>query len=56
LLERYGGAYCQDCDLADPATSDDMLVGGVKPWALDPAQAARLWDLSSELTGLNAFA
>lgn len=56
LLERYGGAYCQDCDLADPATTDDMLVGGVKPWALDPAQAARLWDLSSELTGLNAFA
>ncbi|MGW7410964.1 oxidoreductase [Streptomyces sp. NPDC054863] len=50
-----GGTYCQDCDLAEPATSDDMLVGGVKPWAADPAAAARFWELSSELTGLNCF-
>ncbi|MEU8890122.1 SDR family NAD(P)-dependent oxidoreductase [Streptomyces sp. NPDC048442] len=52
---RRGGAYCQDCDLAEPATSDDMLVGGTKPWATNPAAAARLWELSSELTGLNTF-
>ncbi|MQY09852.1 SDR family NAD(P)-dependent oxidoreductase [Actinomadura macrotermitis] len=56
LLDDHGGAYCQDCDIAEPAETDDMLVGGVKPWAVDPAAAARLWDLSSELTGLNAFA
>ncbi|MEU5773213.1 SDR family NAD(P)-dependent oxidoreductase [Streptomyces venezuelae] len=55
LLEGRGGAYCQDCDIAEPATSDDMLVGGVKPWAVDPDAAARLWDLSCELTGLSAF-
>ncbi|MGO4430496.1 oxidoreductase, partial [Streptomyces sp. MCAF7] len=35
--------------------TDDMLIGGVKPWAVDPAAAARLWELSAELTGLDAF-
>ncbi|MEU5299942.1 SDR family NAD(P)-dependent oxidoreductase [Streptomyces noursei] len=55
LLDGRGGAYCQDCDLAEPATTEDMLVGGVKPWARDPDAAARLWDLSAELTGTHAF-
>ncbi|MEU7581786.1 SDR family NAD(P)-dependent oxidoreductase [Streptomyces sp. NPDC041068] len=55
LLDGHGGAYCQDCDIAEPATTDDMLIGGVKPWATDPNAAARLWDLSCELTGLSAF-
>lgn len=55
LLDAHGGAYCQDCDIAEPAASDDMLVGGVKPWAVDPEAAARLWELSCELTGLSAF-
>jgi NAD(P)-dependent dehydrogenase (short-subunit alcohol dehydrogenase family) len=53
LLDGHGGAYCQDCDVAEPATTDDMLVGGVKPWAVDPDDARRLWELSSELTGLD---
>lgn len=56
LLNDHGGAYCQDCDIAEPAETDDMLVGGVKPWAVDPAAAARLWALSAELTGLDSFA
>ncbi|MFI0776680.1 SDR family NAD(P)-dependent oxidoreductase [Streptomyces sp. NPDC021212] len=55
LLDAHGGAYCQDCDIAEPATTDDMLIGGVKPWATDPDAASRLWDLSGELTGVNAF-
>ncbi|TCJ35586.1 oxidoreductase [Parafrankia sp. BMG5.11] len=54
-LAGHGGAYCQDCDLASPATTDDMLVGGYKPWAADPAGATRLWALSADLTGLDAF-
>ncbi|MEV8320661.1 SDR family NAD(P)-dependent oxidoreductase [Streptomyces sp. NPDC059900] len=52
LLDAHGGAYCQDCDVAEPATTDDMLIGGVKPWARDPESAARLWQLSAELTEL----
>lgn len=55
MLFDHGGAYCQDCDIAEPATTDDMLIGGVKPWVRDADAAARLWDLSCELTGLDAF-
>ncbi|OQO90666.1 oxidoreductase [Saccharomonospora piscinae] len=55
LLADRGGAYCQDCDVAEWATTDDMLVGGVKPWARDVVSAARLWELSAELTGLDEF-
>ncbi|MEU7827962.1 MULTISPECIES: SDR family NAD(P)-dependent oxidoreductase [unclassified Nonomuraea] len=55
LLDEHGGAYCQDCDVAEPAITDDMLIGGVKPWAVDPDSASRLWALSSELTGLDRF-
>jgi hypothetical protein len=31
------------------------LRTGVRDWATDPEQAARLWDLSAELTGVNGF-
>ncbi len=55
LLEGHGGAYCQDCDIAEPAGTEDMLVGGVKPWAIDPDAASRLRELSAGLTGLDAF-
>ncbi|MFB8003259.1 oxidoreductase [Nocardia sp. NPDC056000] len=54
-LDNRSGLYCQDCDIANPATTDDMLIGGVKRWAVDPESAARLWNLSSELTGLDSF-
>lgn len=58
LLDAHGGAYCQDADLAEavPDDADDMLAGGVKSWARDPGAAARLWTLSAELTGVDAFA
>ncbi|GAA1891392.1 SDR family NAD(P)-dependent oxidoreductase [Streptomyces durmitorensis] len=56
LLDAQGGAYCQDCDIAEPATTEDMLIGGVKPWATDPDAAARLWQLSADMTGLGDLA
>jgi NAD(P)-dependent dehydrogenase (short-subunit alcohol dehydrogenase family) len=40
-----GGAYCRACAVADPIDGDD-----------DRAAAARLWALSAELTGVDAFA
>ncbi|MEU8774131.1 SDR family NAD(P)-dependent oxidoreductase [Streptomyces sp. NPDC048606] len=55
LLDGLGGVYCQDGDVAEPAAGDDMLIGGVKPWAVDPASASRLWELSARLTGLDAL-
>ncbi|MFJ8598813.1 SDR family NAD(P)-dependent oxidoreductase [Streptomyces shenzhenensis] len=54
-LDGMGGVYLEDCDIAEPAPADGERVG-VKDWASDPAQAARLWTLSAELTGVNAFA
>ncbi|GAA4789080.1 SDR family NAD(P)-dependent oxidoreductase [Streptomyces ziwulingensis] len=54
-LDGLGGVYLEDCDIAEPA-SDDGDRAGVKEWAADPEQAARLWRLSAELTGVDAFA
>ena len=53
-LDGMGGVYCQDCDIAEPAVGDDA-ADGVRDWAIDPEQAARLWTLSAELTGVDAF-
>ncbi|MGW0569933.1 SDR family NAD(P)-dependent oxidoreductase [Streptomyces tauricus] len=54
-LSGMGGVYCEDCDIAELAPADGTRVG-VREYAIDPASAARLWDLSAELTGVNAFA
>lgn len=53
-LADLGGLYCEDCDIAGPATEGPGLGPGVAPWASDPEQAARLWSLSAELTGVPA--
>ncbi|RMI40019.1 SDR family NAD(P)-dependent oxidoreductase [Streptomyces triticirhizae] len=47
-LAGLGGAYCVDCDIAEPED--------VREYALDPEQAERLWSLSAELTGVDASA
>lgn len=54
-LEGLGGLYCEDCDVA-PLITDDAQLAGVRDYAVDPEQAARLWTLSAELTGVDAFA
>ncbi|WCH97338.1 SDR family NAD(P)-dependent oxidoreductase [Streptomyces moderatus] len=54
-LDGMGGVYLEDCDIAEPAV-DGGERSGVKAWATDPEQAARLWALSAELTGADAFA
>ncbi|MFE9612221.1 SDR family NAD(P)-dependent oxidoreductase [Streptomyces sp. NPDC006012] len=54
-LDGLGGVYLEDCDIAEPAPADGERTG-VQDWACDPEQAARLWTLSAELTGVNAFA
>jgi NAD(P)-dependent dehydrogenase (short-subunit alcohol dehydrogenase family) len=51
LLEGIGGRYFDDCNeaalLATRADSDGRH--GVAPYALDPANAERLWDMSERL-------
>jgi NAD(P)-dependent dehydrogenase (short-subunit alcohol dehydrogenase family) len=46
-LAGEGGLHCADCQVVEPAA-----VAGT---GTDPAEAARLWDLSAELTGVDAF-
>ena len=50
-LEGQGGVYCEDCDIAAAVPADFSGAGGVRPWAMDPALAERLWTKSEEWTG-----
>jgi NAD(P)-dependent dehydrogenase (short-subunit alcohol dehydrogenase family) len=51
-LAGKGGLYCEDTDVSSPIAADAPPAGtGVKPWATDPAAAARLWQLSETWTG-----
>ncbi|OMP75376.1 SDR family NAD(P)-dependent oxidoreductase [[Flexibacter] sp. ATCC 35208] len=50
LLEGLGGVYCEDCNIAD--VSVETTLTGVRPYAIDPEQAKRLWELSAQLTGM----
>lgn len=54
-LADHGGVYLEDCDVTGIRTSDDITAKGVYPYAVDPDEAARLWTLSAELTGVNAL-
>ncbi|SNS75337.1 SDR family NAD(P)-dependent oxidoreductase [Actinomadura mexicana] len=62
-LAGMGGVYCEDCDIAEQVPDGaperrgrtDAPSSGVRSYATDPGQARRLWELSAELTGVNAF-
>jgi len=41
-----GGHYLEDCNEAPTVTNDAQVQAGVREWALDPAQAQRLWDVT----------
>ncbi|MET9079762.1 SDR family NAD(P)-dependent oxidoreductase [Streptomyces sp. NPDC004232] len=52
LLDSRGGLYLEDCDVARVSAPDQpMDGGGVRAYAVDPDEAARLWDLSVAATG-----
>lgn len=52
-LADLGGLFLEDCDVAGIRDSDEMGAKGVYPYAVAPDEAARLWDLSADLTGVN---
>ena len=54
-LADRGGVYCEDCDIAPIVDGSDATPGGVRPYAIDEAAADRLWAVSAELTGCDAF-
>lgn len=56
MLDGKGGVYCADCEIARLLPSDESTeLHGVRPRAIDPVAAGRLWALSERLTGV-AFA
>ncbi|OSQ39549.1 oxidoreductase [Thalassospira mesophila] len=56
-LNGMGGVYCEDCDISPVVSADAKTIGvffpGVWPWAVDPAQAEQLWDLTEKMTGVS---
>lgn len=50
-LDGVGGVYCEDCEVAD--VSEGAPFVGVRDYAVDSAQAARLWDMSAHLTDVD---
>lgn len=57
LLDGLGGLYCEDCDVANLTVEGDPMARfmGVSSHAVDPDEAAKLWALSADRTGINAF-
>ena len=55
-LDGLGGVYCEDCDIAEPWPPTRPRCRPASGPAIDPDEAARLWALSAELTGVDAFA
>ncbi len=52
-LDRLGGLYCEDCDIAPVA--HEANFSGVRPYAIDPDEAERLWSLSKQLAGFDLY-
>jgi NAD(P)-dependent dehydrogenase (short-subunit alcohol dehydrogenase family) len=51
-LEGMGGVYCEDVDIAAAVPADFTEPRGVRPWAMDPVLADRLWKKSEAWTGV----
>jgi NAD(P)-dependent dehydrogenase (short-subunit alcohol dehydrogenase family) len=51
LLAEGGGVYCEDCNIAVAVPADDKGFTGIRPWAIEPEIAKRLWTMSEELLG-----
>ncbi|WP_421367925.1 SDR family NAD(P)-dependent oxidoreductase [Agrobacterium tumefaciens] len=49
-LQNIGGVYCEDCDIA---VIEEVGRFGVRPYAIDPGTAEKLWVESARLTGID---
>lgn len=58
LLAEIGGVYCEDCEVAKPTNKGSELArySGVDAHAVDRDEAEKLWALSADMTGVDAFA
>jgi hypothetical protein len=44
--------YCEDADIAEALPAESTELRGVRPWAMDPALAERLWLATEAWTGV----
>lgn len=49
-LNDLGGIYCENVEVAN-LNADVAVIGGIKPYSLDPEHADQLWQLSEEMIG-----
>jgi NAD(P)-dependent dehydrogenase (short-subunit alcohol dehydrogenase family) len=49
--DAVGGRFCEDCHVAEVKDGDELMRGGVRPYAIDPENAKTLWAKSEELVG-----
>jgi NAD(P)-dependent dehydrogenase (short-subunit alcohol dehydrogenase family) len=52
-LDGMGGVYCEDADISQAVPADSPAPNGVRPWAMDPDLAERLWTKSEAWTGVS---
>lgn len=53
LLDGKGGVYCENCNIARAVPEDSQEQLGVRPWAMAPELAERLWQVSEKLAGVS---
>jgi NAD(P)-dependent dehydrogenase (short-subunit alcohol dehydrogenase family) len=51
-LDGRGGVYCEDVDIAVEVPADSQSIRGVRPWAIDPEAAERLWSATEAWSGV----
>ena len=49
--DEIGGRYCEDCHVAEVVDAGPNVLGGVRPYALDPEGAKALWAKSEAMVG-----
>lgn len=50
-LDGRGGAYLEDCGIAEPVPDDSPARHGIRAYAVDPKTAERLWSVSEQMVG-----
>ena len=46
-IDAHGGAYCENCSVAE--VKEESIADGVRPYAIDPEAAERLWTMSEKM-------
>jgi len=49
--DEVGAQFCEDCHVAELYEGSDLVRSGVRPYALDPANAKALWAKSEQMVG-----